>query len=140
MTVPDGFVPVDLRGDGLLWLINVTTFHPRGFALAVNDGEFWLQGDGTEPWRFASEADVIAEGGDPANAVPVDRLFDAVEAMFARVRRINAPADTVTPPVAARFPTTLPVVPVIDEAYDSGTSAEQAADLRAEIGEGDDGS
>lgn len=49
---------VDLREDGLLWLINRVIFHPRGYALAMEmrDGEYtgrWLlQGDGSEIWRF----------------------------------------------------------------------------------------
>lgn len=48
---------VDLREDGLLWLINRVVFHPRGFALGVvyRDGvpTGWvLEGDGTEPWSF----------------------------------------------------------------------------------------
>jgi len=47
-------VEVDLRTDGLLWLINRTVFHPRGYALALDttDGRFFLCGDGTEPWTF----------------------------------------------------------------------------------------
>lgn len=46
-------VPVDLRADGLLWLINSSTFHPRGYALALgSDGQLYLMGDGREPWRF----------------------------------------------------------------------------------------
>lgn len=49
---------VDLRADGLLWLINRTVFHPRGYALGMDDGKatgrvaFTLYGDGSEPWRF----------------------------------------------------------------------------------------
>jgi len=50
--------PLDqLRTSGLLWLINRTVFHPRGFALGLheNNGEVtgWsLQGDGTDPWLY----------------------------------------------------------------------------------------
>lgn len=49
---------VDLRDDGLLWLINRVVFHPRGFGLAmvIDDAGsclgWQLQGDGTEPWSF----------------------------------------------------------------------------------------
>jgi hypothetical protein len=73
-------IPVDIRGDGLLWLINTTVFHPRGFALAVDTetGALSLLGDGTEPWRFA-------EGGDPS----VDDLWKAAEAAFDRARAAN---------------------------------------------------
>lgn len=51
-----------LRDSGLLWLINRTVFHPRGFALGfvLRDGEaigWTLQGDGTEPWTFTAPED-----------------------------------------------------------------------------------
>lgn len=44
----------ELASSGLLWLINATCFHPRGYALAVHpDGAGWsLLGDGSEPWCF----------------------------------------------------------------------------------------
>jgi hypothetical protein len=48
----------DLRDSGLLWLINRTVFHPRGYALALtvtDSGEAtgWsLVGDGCEPWQY----------------------------------------------------------------------------------------
>jgi hypothetical protein len=51
----------ELRESGLLWLINRTVFHPRGFALGLvhgTDGKaigWTLLGDGKEPWRYASE-------------------------------------------------------------------------------------
>ncbi len=48
-----------LRESGLLWYINRTVFHPRGYALAIvlddEDGSlvgFELLGDGVEPWNF----------------------------------------------------------------------------------------
>jgi hypothetical protein len=66
----------DLRPTGLLWLINTTVFHPRGFALALHlddqgTATGWsLQGDGTEPWEFQlTDADA-------------DRLFGAVQSLF----------------------------------------------------------
>jgi hypothetical protein len=61
-------IPVDLQGDGLLWLINRTVFHPRGYALGydTNTGAFVLLGDGSEPWTF---------GGDGSNEVVfLDRI------------------------------------------------------------------
>ena len=48
----------ELRDEGLLWLINTTVFHPRGYALAMHfddDGHAtgWsLVGDGSEPWQM----------------------------------------------------------------------------------------
>jgi hypothetical protein len=52
----------DLSDSGLLWLINATVFHPRGYTLAlvVVDGQpqGWdLLGDGTEPWRYDHDMD-----------------------------------------------------------------------------------
>jgi hypothetical protein len=49
----------DLSTTGLLWLINRTVFHPRGFALGITtDGSMWqLLGDGTEPWSFPQADD-----------------------------------------------------------------------------------
>lgn len=48
---------VDLLETGLLWLINTTVFHPRGFSLgyAAETGQFELLGDGTEAWVFSDE-------------------------------------------------------------------------------------
>lgn len=66
-TTPPG-VDVDLREDGLLWLINRVVFHPRGFALGVDvdddgrpTGRFVLFGDGTEVWRFDLDEDARFE-------------------------------------------------------------------------------
>jgi hypothetical protein len=67
----------ELSDSGLLWLINATVFHPRGFALALDmtpDGEVtgWaLLGNGTEPWVF----------GGPRN-----ERFAAAEATFEEAR------------------------------------------------------
>lgn len=52
----------ELRTHGLLWLINTTVFHPRGYALALQlqDGVAtgWrLLGDGSEPWTFGETLD-----------------------------------------------------------------------------------
>jgi hypothetical protein len=65
-----------LRSTGLLWLINASVFHPRGFALALTmrDGRAvgWsLLGDGSEPWRFGDDT---------------DSLFAAAEELFASLR------------------------------------------------------
>ncbi|MEM9566288.1 MAG: hypothetical protein AAGA93_26950 [Actinomycetota bacterium] len=53
----------ELRESGVLWAINRTLFHPRGFALALHlndDGtvEGWsIQGDGAEVWSFSPDDD-----------------------------------------------------------------------------------
>lgn len=68
----------ELRSSGLLWLINATVFHPRGFALGIayrggDEPIGWcLFGDGTESWRFDEQA---------------DPLFAAAEATFTALRR-----------------------------------------------------
>jgi hypothetical protein len=77
----------ELATTGLLWLINASTFHPRGFALSLHvDKEgtavgWSLQGDGSEPWYF--------EGSR-------DEKFNAVEATFRQVA-----ADAASPDEAA---------------------------------------
>lgn len=50
---------------GLLWLINTSVFHPRGYALTFNYGEdedgnmvlvgWSMQGDGTETWSMGDD-------------------------------------------------------------------------------------
>jgi len=55
---PDALGWEELRSSGLLWLINTTVLHPRGYALALIQlgGSIvgWrLLGDGSEPWQFA---------------------------------------------------------------------------------------
>lgn len=68
----------ELRDHGLLWLINRTVFHPRGYALALHvrdDGAVtgWsLLGPGSEPWVYAEEIDE-------------DEAFRAAEALMASV-------------------------------------------------------
>jgi hypothetical protein len=51
---------VDLRSDGLLWLINRCVFHPRGYALGYDEEQrtFCLLGDGTEPWEFPAAGNI----------------------------------------------------------------------------------
>jgi hypothetical protein len=71
----------EFRDEGLLWLINTSVFHPRGFAIAFvyddDDTEFknptgWrLVGDGSEPWWYN-------EGED------VDEIFNKATAFFNR--------------------------------------------------------
>lgn len=80
--LPNEPVTVDLRGDGLLWLINAAVLHPRGFALAVNSesGALSLLGDGSEPWMFAHDG-------------TADAKFAAVEALFDRARAASIRVD-----------------------------------------------
>lgn len=67
-----GFPFADLRTTGLLWLINTTVFHPRGYALALHfDDEgaaigWSLMGDGSEPWQFATDGWPEGEGPERA--------------------------------------------------------------------------
>lgn len=55
-----------LRDTGLLWLINTSVFHPRGYALSIHINpetgiaQGWqLLGDGTQRWAWAE--DVMAD-------------------------------------------------------------------------------
>lgn len=74
--IPDS-VQADLVEDGLLWLINTTTLHPRGFALAYDPEtkNLTLMGDGSEPWEFTHGM--------------ADEKFAAVEALLQRAREHN---------------------------------------------------
>ncbi|HEY3484293.1 MAG TPA: hypothetical protein VGK49_02865 [Ilumatobacteraceae bacterium] len=72
----------ELRSTGLLWLINATVFHPRGYALGLQrnlvTGEIigWaLEGDGTEPWAFTDE-------GRPHDQPTIDDLFRAAKELM----------------------------------------------------------
>ncbi|MFD3612375.1 hypothetical protein ACFWXA_30775 [Streptomyces atroolivaceus] len=74
--------PTDLVGSGLLWLINRTTFHPRGLALALRMDEGGTQvlgwqlvraADG-EPFEFP--ADVDRDGFQRAEATLRAALHD----------------------------------------------------------------
>lgn len=65
-----------LRDTGLLWLINATVFHPRGFAMGISsDGRWGIHGDGTEPWQFAPG--VVTSDGRT-----IDDCFRAAEAFL----------------------------------------------------------
>lgn len=65
-SIPDGDPGrpfAELIDAGLLWLINRTALHPRGFALAIHLDEddkaagWSIKGDGTEPWAFLMDAE-----------------------------------------------------------------------------------
>lgn len=51
----------DFRDSGLLWLVNASVFHPRGYALALvyDDNDkcvgWQLFGDGTTRWTYAEK-------------------------------------------------------------------------------------
>lgn len=70
----------ELRDTGLLWLINTSVLHPRGYALALHmddDGNAtgWsLMGDGTEAWTM----------GDPPDGHPtLDELMARTKELLA---------------------------------------------------------
>lgn len=74
----------EFRTSGLLWLVNRTVFHPRGYALSIHydsdprtnpdaQATGWsLLGDGTEPWRYAFPDD------DP----PEDEIFAKIKELM----------------------------------------------------------
>lgn len=63
----------EMRDNGLLWLINATCFHPRGYALTFTQEEdgsisgIGISGDGKEPWYFDDEAK-MQQNFDAANS------------------------------------------------------------------------
>lgn len=63
----------EFRSNGLLWLLNTSVLHPRGYALALVQlgGSFvgWtMLGDGSEPWTFI-------DGGADHEFAAVNRLL-----------------------------------------------------------------
>lgn len=68
---------VNLREDGILYMVNRQVFHPRGFALGVDPetGELHLYGSGDEVWSY-----------DESMKATEDELFVAFEAMLNRNR------------------------------------------------------
>lgn len=74
----------DLSEHGLLWLINASVFHPRGFALGWSPSarHFEISGDGTE--RFAFTEDYGSETAD------TDDKFHQVEELFRQIRAVHA--------------------------------------------------
>lgn len=77
-------IQVDFEKDGLLWLINKSVLHPRGYALGhiPDTNEFVLLGDGSEPWRFATPA-------ENPEAVDENQKFLAVESLLERAKQEN---------------------------------------------------
>ena len=82
------FTLEEFRSNGLLWLINSTVFHPRGFALAVvydkespddhQDAKIIglrLMGDGKEPWAYSDKMYDEATGSFDS----VNQLFDSLQ-------------------------------------------------------------
>lgn len=82
----------DFRAKGLLWLVNKALFHPRGFAMDIDDDSntCGIQGDGNEPWSMWSTEDheiAVKAGADPEKLPPYpideDERFATVQAFFA---------------------------------------------------------
>lgn len=88
MTVPTPPTPEPTPEGRLLWLINRTVFHPRGFALALNNDVLcaeggnvtsWsLHGDGTEPWSMSDPPQHLQALGHKTE----DQLFALVQALL----------------------------------------------------------
>lgn len=57
----------EMADNGVLWAVNRTLFHPRGFALWFGTDEHgvslgWgIDGDGTEPWSFGPDIDEVGK-------------------------------------------------------------------------------
>lgn len=82
----------EFRDTGLLWLVNATVFHPRGFALAfVFDTDrnvigWRLLGNGKEPWFFG-DVPPTADERKTFGAQSVDELFANTERLWQVARR-----------------------------------------------------
>lgn len=69
----------ELQTTGLLWLINTSLLHPRGYALAIgfdDDGncDGWrIVGDGSTPWQM---------GCDEQTQAMIDRRFAAIKELL----------------------------------------------------------
>lgn len=69
----------ELQTTGLLWLINVSVLHPRGYAMAIgfdDDGACagWrIIGDGSEPWQM---------GCDEETTAMIDERFAAIRELL----------------------------------------------------------
>ena len=72
----------ELRDEGLLWLINATVFHPRGYALAMHHDDkghatgWSIVGDGAERWTYAEE-----------QITPEGKMSDLLDEQFLRAKR-----------------------------------------------------
>jgi len=75
--------PVDLQADGVLYMINKTLFHPRGYALAITEeGAFELWYDGSEPMSFdlgPLEDDLFNSFNALLEKTSVENIKDATE-------------------------------------------------------------
>ena len=72
-------VYVDLRDDGVLWLMNRCLFHRVGYALGLaTDGkaEAVLVGDGSEEWRFKLDEGLVAEQEQAVRVLLGDKAVD----------------------------------------------------------------
>lgn len=95
----------ELRKTGLLWLINTSLLHPRGFAMAVvlndqGDVTGWkLLGDGTEPWIFNAECDeqfaAVEELLRPAGHLVPTPLPAGWAGLTADIHEFEAPQEAV---------------------------------------------
>lgn len=76
--LPEDAQIVDIRADGILWMINRVIFHPRGFTLGYDEDNriFILQGNGKEVWTYADILHEIEQN-----------LFDKFEEMLTRQRK-----------------------------------------------------
>lgn len=102
----------ELSASGLLWLINTSVLHPRGFALALVIDEsgtatgWQLLGDGTEPWMYDREMhDQFAAAEQTLSRVPARIIeiqdADVAETDVAEIRERFLAAQGGTPTVAS---------------------------------------
>jgi hypothetical protein len=89
----------ELSASGLLWAINRTLLHPRGYALAIHkDGDgnavgWSLRGNGREPWKYYPDAEED-ESFAAFERTLTDQMFRAAEEEYdAEVAKREADND-----------------------------------------------
>lgn len=132
----------DLRNHGLLWLINTTTFHPRGLALALYVHE---EGEEVEGWKM-----LAAEPGEAMDYLPltpstphgidIDMLYRRVEAYMANVRRyyngVPVPEDPIADPLHSDNPDDEIDISMLGEVIEAMATAASDMDIIDGVSDG----
>jgi hypothetical protein len=101
---PGAFLLSDMRDSGLLWYVNATCLHQRGFAIGVDpEANTWvLMGNGREPFCYLTDEitreAVLRWGADPAKLppypIPAGDLFNRFEEFLDQHRLASQPVES----------------------------------------------
>lgn len=72
----------ELRTTGLLWLINTSLLHPRGYALALG-----YEGDGTDPGKCSGWR-IVGDGSEPWQMGCDEETKAVIEERFAALKEL----------------------------------------------------